>query len=243
MTALAPDRTVEDARVRWPAWRASRLAGVTAPTGNLALVETRWLAPDEERPAATTSTAQAGPDGRTLTSVQRRNIVTGEPEYGYRRWDANSPAIQHFETIDVFDFAPNWVIEATLHVEAEPKPVAFEHLRDNGGRRELAVPGDITFTLDGVDYALNAFDDDGTLLLVFGDRTNGVDTYAAGRFLFVEHRPGTDRVILDFNQAFVPPCGFSDEYNCPMPPPQNRFDRRIEAGEKLPIFRDGFSKH
>jgi uncharacterized protein (DUF1684 family) len=232
------DRTLEDARAGWPAWRASRLAAVTAPLGNLALVETRWLAPDEERPPAQPTTA-----GVTVTHLERRNIVTGQAEYGLRRWDANSPANQHFETIDGFDFAPDWVIEATLHVEAEPRPVAFEHLRDNGGTRDLAVPGDITFTLDGTEYALNAFDDDGTLLLVFGDRTNGVDTYGAGRFLFVEHQPGTGRVILDFNRAFVPPCGFSDEYNCPMPPPQNRFARRIDAGEKLPIFDAGYTAH
>jgi uncharacterized protein (DUF1684 family) len=236
MSALAPDRTVEAARTGWAAWRASRLGGVTAPAGNLALVETRWFEAEEERPAAQPTTA-----GRTLTWLERRNITTGAPEYGIRRWNANSPAIQHFETIDVFDFDPNWVIEATLQLQPEPKPVAFEHIRDNGGTRDLAVPGDIRFTLDGVDYALNAFDDDGTLLLVFGDRTNGVDTYGAGRFLFVEQQPGTEKVVLDFNRAFVPPCGFSDEYNCPMPPPGNRFARRIEAGEKVPVFRDGWT--
>jgi uncharacterized protein (DUF1684 family) len=48
-------------------------------------------------------------------------------------------------------------------------------------------------------------------------------------------------VRLDFNRAFVPPCGFSDQYNCPMPPRQNRFHLPVEAGEKLPVFRAGFA--
>jgi uncharacterized protein (DUF1684 family) len=179
----------------------------------------------------------------TVTRLERRNLVTGAVEHGIRRWDAASPAIRHFVTIDAFAYDPDLVLEATLRARPEPKRVPFEHLRDNGRTRDLAVPGDIRLSYQGVDYVLDAFDDDGTLLLVFGDATNGVDTYGAGRFLFVERQPGTDRVVLDFNRAFVPPCGFSAEYNCPMPPRQNRFPGRLEAGEKLPVFRDGFAPH
>ncbi|SHM59858.1 DUF1684 domain-containing protein [Cryptosporangium aurantiacum] len=227
--------SVSSAAAEWTAWRTSRLASVTAPTGNLALVETRWSAPDEPEPVVELA------DGVTVTRLQRRNLTTGAVEHGIRHWDANSPAIQHFETIDVFPYNPDLVLKATLRSDGEPKRVPFEHLRDNGRTRDLAVPGDILLTRAGVDYTLNAFDDDGTLLLVFGDETNGVDTYAAGRFLFVERQPGADRVVLDFNRAFVPPCGFSAEYNCPMPPRQNRLAGRIEAGEKLPVFRGGFA--
>ncbi len=118
--------------------------------------------------------------------------------------------------------------------------VAFEHLRGQRRHPGTRVPGDITLAVDGRDYTLSAFDDDGTLLLVFGDPTNGVSTYGAGRFLFVQRTQDEHRVLLDFNRAFVPPCGFSDQYNCPMPPRQNRFHLPIEAGEKLPVFRDGF---
>lgn len=105
------------------------------------------------------------------------------------------------------------------------------------------MPGDITLTVGGTAYTLSAFDDDGTLLLVFGDPTNGNGTYGAGRFLFVPHDGASRRVVLDFNRAFVPPCGFSDQYNCPMPPRQNRFHLPVEAGEKRPVFRDGAPAH
>ena len=89
-------------------------------------------------------------------------------------------------------------------------------------------------------YTLAAFDDGGTLLLVFGDETNGAETYGSGRFLFVQLRDDEGSVVLDFNRAFVPPCGFSAQYNCPLPPASNRFPLPIRAGEKNVVFRDGF---
>jgi uncharacterized protein (DUF1684 family) len=146
------------------------------------------------------------------------------------------------------------VIEAEFTPVSGDRTIPFEHIRDNGGSRELVVPGDITFSRDGVDYRLNAFDDGGVLLLVFGDQTNGAadsdgGTYASGRFLFVERPNNGDgfdsagRVILDFNKAFVPPCGFSDQYNCPLPPKQNRFAGPVLAGERAVVFSDGFGAH
>ncbi|MEZ0074596.1 DUF1684 domain-containing protein [Planotetraspora sp. GP83] len=237
MPDLASAPTIESARAGWDAWRASRIASVTAPTGNLALIETRWLPQAAEQ---TLEDALAGqPDSVTATRLERRHIGTGRPERGIRLWDAKSPAIRHFETIDVFPFNPDWVIEAAFTPVSDSRLVPFEHVGDNGGTRDHVVPGDITFTLDGTPYTLSAFDDDGTLILVFGDRTNGAVTYGGGRFLTVPRVPGDDRVVLDFNRAYVPPCGLSPHFNCPLPPPQNRFPIAIEAGEKRPVFRDG----
>jgi uncharacterized protein (DUF1684 family) len=223
---------------QWHAWRAERHRALTSPTGNLALTETRWL-PAGERPDV--EKARVGqPETVTVTTLQRTDLVTGEPEHGLRFWDADSPAIHHFDRVDTFPHDPAWVVHAIYTPVPGSRRVAFEHMRDNGGTRELVVPGDITLTVDSRDYTLSAFDDDGTLLLVFGDPTNGVTTYGAGRFLFVQRTQDEHRVLLDFNRAFVPPCGFSDQYNCPMPPRQNRFHLPIEAGEKLPVFHDGF---
>jgi uncharacterized protein (DUF1684 family) len=242
----APSSTIDTARAGYEQWRAWRLESVAGPTGNLSLIETRWLPDGDE---TTPEDARAGlPASVVATSIQRRNLDTGEPERGIRLWDAESPAIRAFETITAFPFNPDWVIEAEFTPVSAERTVPFEHIRDNGGTRDLVVPGDITFTLDGIDYSLSAFDDDGTLLLVFGDASNGDQgpqgTYASGRFLFV-HRAGDDpgRVVLDFNRAFVPPCGFSAQYNCPLPPRNNRFDRVVDAGEKQVVFRDGYDVH
>lgn len=234
-------------------WRLERRTAVTAPTGNLALVETRWTG--HEHPDIDAEQATA-PASITVTPLERKDIATGETEHGLRVWDASSPAINAFDDIDTYDYDPDWVIEAQFTPVGTERTVPFEHIRDNGGTRELVVPGDISFTRDGIEYRLAAFDDGGTLLLVFGDDTNGQETYGAGRFLFVRREDaslsessslseGDDfgtagGVILDFNRAFVPPCGFSAQYNCPMPPTQNQFTEPIRAGEKNVLFGDGF---
>jgi uncharacterized protein (DUF1684 family) len=106
----------------------------------------------------------------------------------------------------------------------------------------MVIPGEITFTKDGIDYNLAAFKSGRALQLVFADATNGDTTYSVGRFLFVA--PNADGTItLDFNRAVVPPCGFSYAFNCPMPPRQNRFSVPIEAGEKNALDKNGRLLH
>lgn len=226
------------ARSDWDAWRAARLAAVVSPTGNLALIESRWQQDDQEFSMEESLVGQ--PDTVTVTREIRRNFDGHIFERGIRLWDASSLAIRSFETIDVYPFDPKWNLEATFTSHPESRAVPFEYIRENAGMRDLAVPGEIKVTIDGEEYTLDAFDDDGTLLLVFADTTNGSETYPSGRFLFVDRIAGTDRVNLDFNRAFIPPCGFSIHYNCPLPPPQNRLRLPVRAGEKNPVFRDGY---
>ena len=236
-SSLAAARSAHDA------WRRERHAAVTAPTGNLALIETRWL-PESESPDLDAA-KETAPATVSVTSLSRRDIDTGAQENGLRFWDSDSPAIRAFVEVTAFNYDPDWVIEAVFTPVHAGRTIPFEHIRDNGGSRDLVVPGDITFSRDGVDHTFAAFDDGGVLLLVFGDPTNGQTddrgTYGAGRFLFVQRpdggalgEPGT--VTLDFNRAFVPPCGFSGEYNCPLPPAQNRFAEPVTAGEKRVIL-------
>ena len=222
-------------------WQAKRRAAVTAPTGNLALVETRWTG----EPADLAAAREAAPATAEVVAIQRTDIATGITQHGLRVWDAASPAIRAFDRIDTYDYDPAWAVTGRFVPVAEDRTVPFEHIRDNGGTRDLVVPGDILVTVDGRDYNLAAFDDGGRFLLVFGDETNGAETYGAGRFLHVQRaadvapgEPGD--VILDFNRAFVPPCGFSAQYNCPLPPASNRFPLPIRAGEKSVVFRDDF---
>lgn len=217
-------------------WQAERRAAVTSATGNLALIETRWTG---ERPDVEAE-QHAAADTVTVTPIERTSIETGEAEHGLRVWDAASAAIRAFDRIDTYDYDPAWVLEGHFTPVSGDRRVSFEHIRDNGGTRDLVVPGDIRLELDGREYTLAAFDDGGTLLLVFGDQTNGSETYGSGRFLFVELRDDEGSVVLDFNRAFVPPCGFSAQYNCPLPPASNRFPLPIRAGEKNVVFRDGF---
>jgi hypothetical protein len=69
------------------------------------------------------------------------------------------------------------------------------------------------------------------LYIVFSDETSGNETYEAARFLTAELRDdGT--TILDFNEAYNPPCAFNPFTTCPIPLQQNRLHTRVLAGEK-----------
>jgi uncharacterized protein (DUF1684 family) len=66
---------------------------------------------------------------------------------------------------------------------------------------------------------------------IFRDGTSGKETYETARFLYSDLRDdGT--TILDFNEAYNPPCAFNPYTTCPIPLPENRLKVRIPAGEK-----------
>jgi len=189
-----------------------------------------------------------GKDAETPSEIAFSPTVTGfviaseEGTYALRVWDADSEGIQEFGSISAFPYNPDWVITGTFTEIEGGTTVGFEHLKDDGKTRDLAVPGEITFTKDGVDYNLAAFKSGRALQLVFSDSTSGDSTYSVGRFLFVA--PKADGTIeLDFNRAVLPPCAFSYAFNCPMPPKQNRFAVPIEAGEKQVLKKDGALLH
>jgi uncharacterized protein (DUF1684 family) len=169
-------------------------------------------------------------------------IASEQGNYALRVWDAESEGIQEFGSIDGFAYNPDWVITAKWNEIPGGVTVGFEHLKDDGATRDEVVPGEITFNKDGVDYDLAAFKAGRALQLVFSDATSGESTYSVGRFLFVA--PNADGTItLDFNRAILPPCAFSYNFNCPLPPRQNRFAVAIEAGEKNVLKKDGSLLH
>ncbi|MFP3465308.1 DUF1684 domain-containing protein [Leifsonia sp. SIMBA_070] len=264
-------------------YRARREQAVTAPQGNLALVNTQWITgdPEVEQPiwgvpglwsplpkgesglkvtAAATddifvddvlvdgSAIVRGKDDPDPSKIRFSETVSGfviaseDGDYALRVWDANSEAIQEFGSIDAFPFNPEWIITASFSPIEGGKTVGFEHLKDDGATRDMVIPGEITFSKDGVDYNLAAFKAGRALQLVFADTTNGDSTYSVGRFLFVV--PNDDgTVTLDFNLAVLPPCAFSYNFNCPLPPAQNRFSVPIEAGEKNVLNKQGELLH
>ena len=169
-------------------------------------------------------------------------IASEDGAYALRVWDAESEAIEQFGSIDTFPYNPEWVVTGTFRFNPEGTTLGFEHLKDDGQSRELVVPGEIHFEKDGVDYSIAAFKAGRALQLVFADATNDVSTYSVGRFLFIA--PNADgSITLDFNRAVLPPCAFSYNFNCPLPPKQNRFPFPIEAGEKNVLKKDGTLLH
>ncbi|NBX24234.1 MAG: DUF1684 domain-containing protein, partial [Microbacteriaceae bacterium] len=176
-------------------------------------------------------------DGKTGFVIENE-----EGQFGLRIWDPSSEDRANFGKIDAYDYNPDWVITATFDPIPGGRAVGVDHLKDEGITREKIIPADISFTVQGVDYTVAAFQEGRALLLVFADATSGNETYSVGRFLLCAPNPdGT--ITLDFNRAYLPPCAFSYHFNCPMPPPQNRFPFAITAGEKQVLNKAGLLLH
>ena len=65
----------------------------------------------------------------------------------------------------------------------------------------------------------------------FRDGTSGKETYDTARFLYSDLK-GDGTTVLDFNEAYNPPCSFNPFTTCPLPLPENRLKVRILAGER-----------
>ena len=98
----------------------------------------------------------------------------------------------------------------------------------------LSVRANSCSCASGVEHRLDALyetPEKKDLWIIFRDRTSGVTTYPAGRYLHAP-LPVGGNVDLDFNLAYNPPCAFTEFATCPIPPRQNWLKMAIEAGEK-----------
>ena len=145
-----------------------------------------------------------------------------------RARDSEAVTRREFLGLDYFDFDPAWRITARWqeHPDGMTIPVAdvLGELRDQDN------PGQARFDFNGREYVLEALAAEGELFFIFADRTSGRSTYGLGRFLYAA-LPADGHVVLDFNRAYNPPCAFNAYTTCPLPPPENRLDLLVEAGE------------
>jgi uncharacterized protein (DUF1684 family) len=202
-----------------------------------------------------TVTLKASPEagltsgGRPVTAMTLRTDADGDPtviERGRIRFyvikrgarlavrvkDSQSPVCLSFHGIDSFPVDSKWRFEARFDAYRPPMSIPVPNILGSVEKEES--PGAVVFTVGGREYRLDAVTEAGTdeLFLIFGDQTNGVETYGGGRFLYAPP-PGPDgRVVVDFNKAYNPPCVFTPYATCPLPPTRNRLSIRIAAGEK-----------
>ncbi|WP_187266037.1 DUF1684 domain-containing protein [Alkalisalibacterium limincola] len=164
-------------------------------------------------------------EGRGRFEVIRR----GE-RFALRVMHDESPTRTGFVGLEYFPAEPGWRIEADFHAHAPGRTIPIINVL--GDEEATVNPGRIEFERDGERHSLEALEGpDGTFFVVYADRTNGRDTYAGGRFLYTAP-PEDGRVVIDFNRGYNPPCAFSAYTTCPLPPPENRLDLVIDAGER-----------
>jgi hypothetical protein len=98
------------------------------------------------------------------------------------------------------------------------------------------APGVAEFTIDGQTVRLEPIVEGGRLFFILRDSTSHSTTYGAGRFLYTDlPSDGLNKqgeLWLDFNRLQNPPCAYTAYATCPLPPPQNRLQIAIPAGEK-----------
>jgi uncharacterized protein (DUF1684 family) len=159
-------------------------------------------------------------------ALQRQDLI------GIRLRDSESPAIDEFQGIEMFPVDLAWRIHATFHRYDPPETIQVPNVL--GQISEQPSPGAVVFRVDGKRLRLDVTGDpEGeSFSVVFGDETNGLESYGGGRFLTVPAPDAQGRLFIDFNRAYNPPCVFTDFATCPLPPPQNKLEVRIEAGEK-----------
>lgn len=165
-------------------------------------------------------------EGRGVATVIERN-----DRYALRVKHADAPSRTQFAGLDYWPADAAWKIEGTFVPHESGKTIEIASII--GGTDPVANPGAIEFQQDGKPYRIEALDEgEGKLFLVFADRTNGHGSYGAGRFLYAPMPDAQRHVVIDFNQSYNPPCAFTAFATCPLPPPENRLDLAITAGEK-----------
>lgn len=161
-------------------------------------------------------------------------VIERSGRIGLRVRDPESPWRKSFTAPHSFPYAPSWRIEGRFEPFASPRTLRVPSRI--GGTQDFPSPGSLVFSHAGKEYRLEVAVEPGETdyFVMFRDQTAGKTTYGSGRFLYVSPPDSTGRVILDFNRAYTPPCGFTPFATCPLPPPQNRLPFPIPAGEIAP---------
>jgi uncharacterized protein (DUF1684 family) len=159
-------------------------------------------------------------------------VIQRGSRLGVRVKDSGAAALAAFHGIESYPIDLRWRFDARFDAYEPPRTVAVPNIL--GSVDEEKSPGAVVFDVGGKEYRLDAVQEAGSdeLFLIFGDLTNGRETYGGGRFLYAPMPEKDGRVVVDFNKAYNPPCVFTPFATCPLPPPQNRLPIRIEAGEK-----------
>ncbi len=147
--------------------------------------------------------------------------------------DRESAVLKEFQGLEYFPIDLRWRVPARF--EPYESAVSINVPTVLGTTSRLTSPGTLVFSIGGETYRLDAIGEPGAreLFVIFGDRTNGEETYSGGRFLTTPLPDTEGAVVIDFNRAYNPPCVFTPYATCPLPPPQNRLPIRVEAGEKV----------
>ena len=144
--------------------------------------------------------------------------------------DPNGERARSFKGFDWFPINGDYRVLGRFIPDAKPRTMRV--VNTFGDVDDYPTAGVVELTLNGETVRLRPFTTEpGRFYFVFNDASSGNETYEAARFLYSDlGQDGT--TILDFNEAYNPPCSFNPFTTCPIPLPENRLPIKVLAGEK-----------
>lgn len=204
---------------------------------------------DGEVTLTVTAVNQVQVDGETVDQANLKADTSGEPnnitignltmiviqrgeQFGVRLWDNDRPERHNFNGRKWHTPQEKYRVSATYTQFETPETISLQ--RSLGADFDSEMQGIMNFAIDNVPCELLAFaQPDGELFTLFKDESTGKTTYGAGRYLVTE-KVEKNKVIIDFNRAYNPPCAFTSYATCTLPPRQNWLTIPIVAGELKP---------
>jgi uncharacterized protein (DUF1684 family) len=172
-----------------------------------------------------------GPNQDEITFGDVRMVVhvSGERR-SLRVRDPKGPLATGFLGFTWFPIDPQYRVVGKFIKDAEPR--TLQVLNTFGDMDSYKTEGVVQFSLHGQTLTVRPFTTrPNRFYIVFKDASSGQETYEAARFLYANLNPdGT--AVLDFNEAYNPPCAFNPHTTCPIPLKENRLPIKILAGEK-----------
>lgn len=170
-----------------------------------------------------------GPDELVTGSVRVAVHVSGDVR-SLRVRDPNGPLAQGFRGFTWFPIDLAYRVVGRFIKDAEPRKLSV--LNTYGDVDTFTTEGVVEFRLQGQTLRLRPFTTRPTrFYFVFKDASSGAETYEAARFLYAD-LAADGSVMLDFNQAYNPPCSFNPFTTCPIPLRENHLPIKVLAGEK-----------
>ena len=144
--------------------------------------------------------------------------------------DTESDIRKNFTGLDWYPVDERYRVRGKFTPHAEPITVTTMNIL--GDIETYTSTGYVTLTVAGTEVRMLPVNSGRRLWFIMRDLTSGDETYSAARFLYADAPDADGWTTVDFNMAYNPPCAFNPHTTCPLPPPDNRLDVRIEAGEK-----------
>jgi uncharacterized protein len=184
---------------------------------------------------ATALRTDAHADGPSLLEFDggrgQAMVIERGGRHALRVRHADAPTRTGFIGLEYWPGGRDWQVDARFEPHPPGRTIPIANII--GTLDDMDNPGVVVFEREGIEYRLEALDDGSEdLFLVFADRTSGHGSYPAGRYLYTPRPDAGGRMTVDFNHAYNPPCAFTAFATCPLPPPENRLDLSIEAGER-----------